>query len=428
MKQRFRVDPERENVGSFVGGEIRTGPLHGIGTYNETGQGPRSSVRCSQRKDTELRVLHITPSFYPAFVYGGPTISVYNLCRSLAQNGCEVHVLTTDANGPGAVLDVDTSREVEIANGLHIRYCHRIMDVSVSPKLLELLPAYIRQADVVHLMAVYSFPTIPTLLACRMIRKPVVWSPRGMLQRWEGTRKPRLKAVWERLCRVAAPKRLTLHVTSEQEAAESRQRMPGIDSIVIPNGIEIPGAVQHVESNRELRLVYLGRIHPKKGIENLLEAYKMLNGNLGKTPSLTIAGDGEPRYADSIRARVEQLPLSRSVTMIGPVHGESKESLFQNADVVVVPSHTENFGLVVAEALARGVPVIASKGTPWKRVEEIGCGLWIDNDPQTLAAGIERIAAMPLQAMGDRGRQWIAREFSWQLAAESMIQLYHDIA
>ncbi|HWX43116.1 MAG TPA: glycosyltransferase [Blastocatellia bacterium] len=374
-----------------------------------------------------MKILHVTPSFHPAYIYGGTTRSVYDLCRNLARAGCEVKVLTTDANGPDAVLDVDTGSEVQIEDGIIVRYCHRIMDVSVSPKLPRLLPSYLRWADVVHLMAVYSFPTIPTLLACKVMRKPVVWSPRGMLQRWESTRRPWLKAAWERVCRVAAPKRLTLHVTSEQEAAESRQRLPGIDSIVIPNGIEIPGAVQHVESNRELRLVYLGRIHPKKGIENLLEAYKMLNGNLGKTPSLSIAGDGEPRYVDSIRARVEQLSPSRSVKMIGPVHGESKESLFRNADVVVVPSHTENFGLVVAEALAHGVPVIASKGTPWSRVEEIGCGLWIDNDPQSLAAGIERIAAMPLQAMGDRGREWIGREFSWHLVAEQTMQLYRDV-
>src|SRR5206468_7028271 len=123
------------------------------------------------------------PSFYPALVYGGPTYSVYMLCRSLNGHACELRVLTTDANGPNSVLAVNTKRAVEISPGLFVRYCHRIADVSISPTLLRLLAAYVWWADVIHLTAVYSFPTIPTLLACKILGKPVVWSPRGMLQR-----------------------------------------------------------------------------------------------------------------------------------------------------------------------------------------------------------------------------------------------------
>src|SRR5262249_48831174 len=151
------------------------------------------------------------------------------------QGGCDLRVLTTDANGPDAVLDVDTGKEVEIDGGVIVRYCHRWVDVSASPRLLRLLPDYISRADVVHLTAVYSFPTIPTLLLCKLMGKPIVWSPRGMLQRWEGTTRPVLKAVWERVCRAVSPERLILHVTSEDEARQSAQRMPGFDVAVIPN-------------------------------------------------------------------------------------------------------------------------------------------------------------------------------------------------
>src|SRR5439155_23062515 len=90
-----------------------------------------------------LKILHVTPSFYPAVVYGGPTYSVYGLCRSLIHQGCLLRVLTTDANGPRAVLEVDTRTEIEISPGLFVRYCHRVMDVSVSPTLLRLLHANI---------------------------------------------------------------------------------------------------------------------------------------------------------------------------------------------------------------------------------------------------------------------------------------------
>src|SRR5438132_6427361 len=171
-----------------------------------------------------LKILHVTPSFYPAIVSGGPTYSVYALCRSLAKCGQEVRVLTTNANGPDSVLDVNTSGDVRIASELRVRYCHRVADVSVSPTLLRLLGPYISWADVVHLMAVYSFPTIPTLAACRMLGRPLVWSPRGMLQRWEGMKRPYLKTLWESVCRITAPKRIMLHATSEEEAKESAKR------------------------------------------------------------------------------------------------------------------------------------------------------------------------------------------------------------
>jgi len=371
-----------------------------------------------------MKVLHVVPSFYPAHVYGGPTQSVYQLCRALAHNNCEVRVLTTDANGPNAVLDVDTTKDVEIASGLSVRYCHRVLDVSVSPTLLHLLASRVRWADVVHLMAVYSFPTIPTLFLCKLLGKPVVWSPRGMLQRWDGTRKPRLKALWEMACRLVAPKRLVLHLTSQQEADESAARFPRAEVAIIPNGVEIPDSVTHSPRQQDLRLVYLGRLDPKKGIENLLHACAKLVAAAKPRFSLVIAGSGERVFERSLSESIRSLGLTDHVQMIGAVHGQAKEALFTAASMVIVPSHTENFGLVVAEALAHGVPVIASKRTPWRAIEEHRCGLWVDNDAASLADAITRMSQMPLEEMGRRGRQWIEQDFSWDERAKEMIRLY----
>jgi glycosyltransferase involved in cell wall biosynthesis len=113
--------------------------------------------------------------------------------------------------------------------------------------------------------------------------------------------------------------------------------------------------------------------------------------------------------------------------MIGSLSGQAKASFFESADLLVAPSYTENFALVVAEALAHGVPVIASKGTPWRRVEEVGCGLWVDNSPESLAAAITQISRMPLREMGIRGRDWMRKEFSWDQAASRMVQLYQSM-
>jgi glycosyltransferase involved in cell wall biosynthesis len=373
-----------------------------------------------------VKVLHVTPSFHPAFVYGGPTRSVYELCCNLARAGCDVRVLTTDANGPDTVLDVDTNEEIDLA-GFHVRYCHRIKDVSISPTLLRLLPEYIRWADVVHLTAVYSFPTIPTVLLCRMLRKPIVWSPRGMLQRWQGTRRPALKGIWERLCRLVSPSSLVLHATSEEERQESTARFPGVEMVVIPNGIELSDKIALVNGHKVLRLLFIGRLHPKKGIENLLEAYRLLNGSLSMPLSLTIAGAGEQQYTDNIKERIKQLGIPRQIQMTGAVLGEDKENAFMNADVVVVPSYTENFAMVVAEALAYGIPVIASTGTPWKRLAEVGCGLWVDNCPESLAEAIKQISRMPLHEIGLKGREWMQREFTGEVTAKKMMAVYKSL-
>ncbi len=364
------------------------------------------------------------PFWAPAWRYGGSVYATSRLCRNLVEDGCELRVLTTNADGPDAVLDVDTRSEVEVAAGLHVRYCRRTMGEAVSPMLLRCLPEYVRWADVVHLTLVYSFPTIPTLLACKVLQKPVVWSPHGALQRWAGTTRQRAKATWERVCRAAAPKRLLLHVASEEEARQSRDRLPGIETALIPNGVDVPGKTAHIEGNGALRLLYLGRLHPIKAIENLLAACTLLNGS---SYTLTIAGSGDAHYETGIRRKIRELALSDRVRMAGEVLGEAKSRLFENADVVVVPSHTENFGIVVAEALAHAVPVIASKGTPWKRIEEIGCGLWVDNDPGSVARAVERIGNMPLGEMGLRGRSWMAEEFSWSRRAREMRECYSSL-
>jgi glycosyltransferase involved in cell wall biosynthesis len=370
-----------------------------------------------------MKVLHVVPSFYPAFHYGGPIISVYELCAGLRRQGCEVRVLTTDANGLGAVLDVVKDAPVTLPPGFSVRYCSRIFRHSVSPGLLRLLVPSIRWADVVHLTAVYNFPTLPTLAACRWLAKPLVWSPRGALQRWQSSRRPLLKAGWESVCRRLAPEGMVLHVTSQREAEESGAQFPRARSVVIPNGVELPPRLDHHNGSGGLRLLFLGRIDPKKGIENLLAACQLLS-NLDRPWSLTIAGSGDGSYTAGLEEGARHLGLRERISFAGEVRGQAKANLFAASDLAVFPSHTENFAMVVAEALAHGVPVIASTGTPWSGVEAHGCGLWVENDPVTLAAAIERMSQMPLGEMGERGRRWMEEEFAWETVAREMLKLY----
>jgi glycosyltransferase involved in cell wall biosynthesis len=373
-----------------------------------------------------MNVLHVVPSFYPASVYGGPVQAVHALTRTLARAGCGVRVLTTNANGR-ATLDVDTRRETLLEESVAVRYCARQLRSSASLPLLRWLASYVHWADVVHLTATYSFPTIPTLLACRLLGRPLVWSPRGGFLRWQGSRRERAKRAWEGVCRLVAPARLVLHATSPAEADACGRSLPAASCVVIPNGVDVPGEVRHAEPNGVLRLLYLGRLDPIKGLENLLSACRLLDESPAMPWTLTVAGGGEQAYVERLARLGDDLGRSR-VSFVGEVDAAGKLRAFEAADVLLLPSYSESFGIVAAEALAHGVPVIASHGTPWRQLDAVGCGLWVANSPGALAEAIRRARTLPLRDMGQRGRGWMQERFSWELIAREMLDLYGALA
>lgn len=374
-----------------------------------------------------VRVLHVTPFFAPAWVYGGLPESAYQFARHLAGAGAAVRVLTTNANGWGKRLDAPAMAEYEHGRSFAVRYCARVARQSVSLELAGALPEQVRWADVVHLHAAYSFPTIPTLLTARMLQRPVVWTPHGAFQRWSGSRRVGLKSLWEKVCIAIGSDSLVLHLTSENEAAETRARFPRTTIELIPNGVEIPPTLGREPRGAGLRLGFVGRLDPKKGVENLLAACRIAKERGAPAFSLTIAGSGTNEYETELGREIDRLELSNEVTLLGDVRGEEKRRMYGRTDVVVMPSFTENFGIVVAEALAHGAAVIASTGTPWKEVERKGCGLWVNNDPTSLADAITRINSMPIAEMGERGRRWMAADFSWEKCASEMIALYKSL-
>jgi glycosyltransferase involved in cell wall biosynthesis len=377
-----------------------------------------------------LNVLHVVPTFYPATYWGGPIFSVYGLCNALASLAeCKLRVLTTDAAGPSRAQALQFAGfPVRYEPGYDVFFTRRRWGRDVSPKLLTRLPEMIRWADVVHLTGTYSFPVIPTLLGCRAFGKPVVWSPRGALQRWAGSTRPLAKSVWEGVCNLLLPAgRTVLHVTSQEEGSESALRVRKVSVRCIPNGIDLPGcpSERRWKAGGRLHLLYIGRLDPKKGIENLFAA-------VGKLPEmslrLVVCGKGDEEYERALHRLASDLQLEEQVEFRGHVEGEAKRQAFLDADLSVVPSHTENFGMVVVEALAYGVPVVASKGTPWQGLEAKGCGLWVDNSPESLAEAIASMSGKDLAAMGRRGREWMEAEYSWESIARRMMVLYKEMA
>lgn len=379
-----------------------------------------------------ISILHVIPNFYPATKWGGPVFSTKAICDGVASfEGVEIKVITTDAAGPDLNDTLPLKdRTIIMPEGYKATYFKRVLASSISPSLMAALPKAIRAADIVHLTSAYSSPVLPTLALAKIIGRPVVWSPRGAIQatdQWADAPRKMLKRIFEAIARQIAPADMVLHVTAQSEAEATERRMPGLCLAIIPNSVSLPPLV--VTSEREwrpqgrLRLLFLSRVHKKKGLEVLLDSLTQLPPYV----ELDIYGTGEQDYIAELKSKVRGLGLAERVRFKGHVDGDNKTAAFRNADLFVLPSYSENFGIVVAEALAHGVPTLTTYSTPWGRLAEQGCGDCIPLDERALMVAIEKLAQADLKAMGLRGRAWMEEEFSQEKTGIAMLKLYLEM-
>jgi len=375
-----------------------------------------------------MKILHVSPSYYPATYWGGPIFSVNALNIALAKfEEIEITVLTTDSAGPSVSERLPLESSYSINDNIKIIYSRRIWGASTSLDLLMSLPSLIKTSDIVHLTGTYSFPTLPTLFICRLFRKPIVWSPRGAMldsDIWSGSKKIFLKKIWNKFCYHLVGKKLVIHTTSKAEYHSAKKNFPDTNICIIPNSVNAPSVQKYfnkISLDSILNIMYIGRLSEKKGIERLIESIKLFQT---KNVHLNIYGNGDLEYKNRLKGLVKNYELECSITFHGQVDGEAKENAFLNNDICVAPSYTENFCMSIAEALSYGLPVIASKGTPWELVKVFNCGMWVDNDPKTLYNSIRLLSSLNLSIMGNNGRKWIESDFSDQKIAHKMIESY----
>ena len=374
-----------------------------------------------------LRVLHVIPSFWPATRYGGPIEGVLRLCQRLLDLGVTVEVVTTDADGAGD-LHVPIA-ERTLAEGVPVRYFPRRPRTrfAVSAPLALHLAREIREWDLVHVTALFSFSSAAAMALARRARVPAVLSPQGTLMPWAlGSKRWKKAPYFELVERKNVLSAAGVHATSEEEEREILRNVPGARTFVVPNGVDLPEELPDVPRERA-RIVFLGRIHPVKGFDVLVPALARVAARRPDVETL-IAGpdeDGEQGRVEALLARVTPRPR---VKFLGPVYGKDKQELLASATVLVLPSHGESFGIVVAEALAAGTPVVVSKACPWRILEERGAGAWVENTPERVAEALLAILDDPAAArrMGEAGRV-VARGFGWDAIAKRMIGHYEAI-
>ena len=240
-------------------------------------------------------------------------------------------------------------------------------------------------------------------------------SPHGMLADWAWNfkrwKKRPVWALWEgAYIRGAA----FLHATSDVEAADCHRRSGGkIPVAMVPTGVALPPLPPKPPASESLRTaLFLSRIHPVKGLPNLVEAWRRIRPADWK---LVIAGPDEAGHRSEVEAAVRQAGLTDRVHFAGAIPGGERWKVYRSAELFILPTHTENFGLVVAEALGCGVPVVTTKGAPWADLTTHRCGWWVEDGADPLEIALrEAFAASPstLSEMGERGRRLILEEYS----------------
>lgn len=374
-----------------------------------------------------LRTLHVVSTLDPSS--GGPAYSVPRLCSALGARGDQPTVFSV-ANAGDEPCDVVAGdyRDRRFAwDYAHIPVLQRLRMSNDMSLALEIAA---KNADVVHNHGIWQMPNIMAGRAASRLNKPFVVSTRGMLAPEAlAFSRIRKRVFWKAIQGAAVHRAACLHATSDQEYDELREFGLMSPVAVIPNGIDVPEFVQASPLQQERVLLALGRIHPKKGFDILTRAWAQV---MSAFPDwqLRIIGPAEAGHDEELRSLARSLGLSR-FSVEGPVYGPAKNAILRDADLFVLPSLNENFGLTVAEALAVGTPVISSKGAPWSGLESEGCGWWVDLGVESFAAALARAMTMPreaLKAMGAKGRAWMARDYSWNSVASDMLSVYRWLA
>ena len=359
-----------------------------------------------------MRLVHVVPHIDQEAA--GPSYSVPRLCQSLAACGNQVELTCIAARGDIAGVLLDLHPQWPILGRF-----------AISTRLAGALRRKADAVDIVHNHSLWSMVNVAAGWVVPGRRAKLVTSPRGTLSAWALSRSKGVKRLLWPIQRRALSRADLLHATSEVELQEIRAKGFKAPVAVVPNGIDLPELPSSKAQTGVRTLLFLSRMHPIKGLDRLLHAWLHLQT---RHPGwrLVIAGRGEAAHVQEVHALAASLGVQR-VVFPGPLYGEAKTQAYFGADLFVLPTHSENFGMVVAEALSHACPAVVGKGAPWARLEAEGCGWWVENSVEGLIAALDPAMQLPpeqLSAMGLRGRAWMAREYGWAAIGQKMDAAY----
>ena len=369
-----------------------------------------------------MRIFFPVQVFYPSQA-GGPANSVYWITKQLVNQGFEPVIVASDM---GLANGYPRNRWVENEAGRVIHVKTRWQNFPIGQTLTSL--ANFGRSDVIHLSSVFYPAAFVTAFLAKTLKKKFVWSPRGELDTAalaysSGKKTP---VLW--LIRKLIGTYPTFHSTCDEETQYIRSVFgPDAKIVQIPNFIEMPPIADRRPGDYFL---FLGRLHAKKGIENLFRA---LAGNevfFESHYTLKLAGRGEPAYERKLHDLIDELGLKEKVEFVGQVEGDDKQRLLAGAFWTLMPSFTENFGMVVLESLAQNTPVLASTGTPWQVLETERVGFWTGNTSGELSDAVTRMIGMSedeYEGYRSRGRAFVAENYDVRKNIGRWVDFYRGL-
>ncbi len=338
--------------------------------------------------------------------YGGPAYSVSRLALALASAGAEVSLWSAD----GSAMDTPL-----LANNTTL--------TRLSGTAADVLARF--RPDIVHDNGLWLGHNHRLARVCKSQGLPRLVSTRGMLEPWARRHKKWKKDIaWLAYQRRDILTCDALHATAEQEAENLTRLKLNVPVHVIPNGVDIP-ELRSVPPSRALRTaLFIGRLYPVKGLPLLIEAWSRVRPSGWR---LVLAGPDEAGHRAELESLIATHDLGDVIQFAGPLHDVAKKSAFFGADLFVMPTHSESFGMAIAEALAHGVPVLTTVGAPWPALTEQAMGWRTPISVNGLEAGLAEATSQEtsvLREMGERGRAFVAAKFGWDNVAQQFLAAY----
>lgn len=364
---------------------------------------------------------------------GGPSRSVPMLVKGLAEVGVDITLMTYWSDDMNTHALDGTSAKLKILRPNFSR--SQMEEYIISEKF-----------DVIQLQSMWDLRYHIVAKTARKHRIPYIITPRGMLEPWCLSQKKWKKKLAMALYQMKDIKRSAcVFTTAEMEALHVRDLGVDVPMVVIPNGIETDGYPCRISKDKvKKQILFLSRIHIKKGIELLIDAFDRIIKKNADMDDWTVAivGNGEEGYIRELKRKVEDLNLRDKVKILAPVFGDAKVKLYQESSIFCLPSYSENFGMVIAEAMSCGVPCITTNGTPWQllngEVSTMGANLdilgknrktgWcIDLNVDNLEKVLLEAMTMKTEAlyeMGQKGNLLVQENFNYKSVARKVMQLY----
>ncbi|WP_262148712.1 glycosyltransferase [Chryseobacterium foetidum] len=365
-----------------------------------------------------MKVIHCISSIDETT--GGPARSITVLVDSLAMSNKikYIDLLTLESSNPLYKKFENKKINLKFLEPSFLDYS-KTLNIELQKK----------DADLYHGHGIWNLPIHQMAKSARKKSKPYIISVRGMLEPWSMQQNRHKKKLAMILYQHQDLKSATcLHATGQMEVDSIRNLGYKNPIAKIPNGINLddyPKKEYHNKTNKTI--LFLSRIHPKKGIEILIEAWQLLDESIKENWKIKIAGNGDQAYINKLKQEIDSKKLADKIDIIGSKFGTEKLESYHNADLFVLPTYSENFGIVVAEALSCGIPVITTKGTPWIDLKDYKAGAWIDVGVDSLRTTLEEFLqkdSSELEQMGKNGRRLVEDKYSIESVGKQFLELY----